>query len=296
MSDFISWWIITIVLINIFGCFWIIRWTAKPRPNEAAKGTGTGHVWDGDLTELNNPMPSWWLNMFYITLVFSLGYLILYPGLGKYQGLLGWSGVSQYETEMSAAKAKYDPIFQAYAQQDIRELSTDAEALKIGQRLFLNYCASCHGSTATGARGFPNLADTDWLYGGDPAMIKTSILHGRNGMMPAMGAALGKDGVEQVANYVLSLSGRDVNTTLGSQGKVKFETFCGGCHMPQGTGNVMIGAPNLTDKVWLYGGSIGIVKQTISEGRNGNMPAHAEFLGEDKVHLLAAYVYSLSNQ
>ena len=296
MSDFWSNYIIIITLLNIVGCFWLIKWASKKRKGEAKEGDVTGHVWDGDLEELNNPMPRWWLWLFYITLVFSIIYIWLYPTMGNMKGSLGWSQVGQYEDEVAEANKKYGPLFAKYAATSLTELAKDKKANAMGQRLFLNYCSTCHGSDAKGAHGFPNLTDKDWLYGGSPSAIKTSILNGRTGIMPAMGAALGGDkGVDEVANYVMSLSGRKVDEAKATAGKPKFEMMCAACHQASGKGNPALGAANLTDKIWLYGASAGVIKKTIAEGRTGQMPAHKNFLGEDKSHLLAAYIYSLSN-
>jgi cytochrome c oxidase cbb3-type subunit 3 len=232
--------------------------------------------------------------MFYITLVFGLGYLALYPGLGTFAGVLGWSSKGQYEGEVKVADERYNPLYEQYLKEDLVVLAQNKEALKTGERLFVNYCTVCHGSDARGAAGFPNLRDHDWLWGGDPTAIKTSIMQGRSGMMPPWGPALGPDGVKNVADYVLSLSGREADATAVAAGKEKFQQLCVACHGPEGKGNPMLGAPNLTDDTWLYGGSKPAVMQSIEKGRNGRMPAHAEFLGEAKAHLLAAYVYSLS--
>jgi len=294
-SDFWSWWVIVLTVGNILGCWWLIRWTSKPQAGEAASGDVTGHTWDETLQEYNNPLPRWWLWMFYLTMVFGLAYLALYPGLGVYKGQLGWTEESQYEAEMKAAAEKYDPIFANFAKQDIANLAKDPEAVKVGQRLFLNYCATCHGSDARGTLGFPNLADDDWLYGGEPDTIKTTIMYGRSGAMPPWQAALGDKGVDEVAEYVLSLSGRSQDAAKAEAGKARFEMMCAACHGADAKGTKAMGAPNLTDNIWLYGGSPGKVRESISKGRNGRMPAHADFLGENKVHLLAAYVYSLSH-
>jgi cytochrome c oxidase cbb3-type subunit 3 len=296
MSNFWSAWIIVLTLANIFACYWLIRWTSAKRPGEAVHGDTTGHTWDGDLQEYNNPLPRWWLWLFYITMVFGLIYLAVYPGLGNFAGFLGWTQYGQYEAEVAAAQKKYDPIFEQFAAQEIVALSKNPQATEVGQRLFLTYCSTCHGSDARGAAGFPNLTDGDWLYGGDPQVIQTSILNGRSGVMPAMGAALGEEGVEEVAAYVMSLSGRQVDSALVSAGKAKFETLCVACHMADGKGNPAVGAPRLSDDIWLYGASPAAIQKSIREGRNGVMPAHKDFLGEDKVHVLAAYVYGLSNR
>jgi cytochrome c oxidase cbb3-type subunit 3 len=294
MSTFFNWWVIVITLVNIFACWWLIRWTMKKRPEESATGDVTGHVWDG-LEEYNNPLPKWWLWLFYITLVFGLVYLVIFPGLGNFQGIGGWSSAGQYQDEMADANAKYGPIFARFAQTDIAELSRDAEAMDAGKRLFSNYCSQCHGSDAKGARGFPNLTDNDWLWGGEPEQIKSTIMNGRGGIMTPWGPILGDEGVVNVANYVQTLSGRPVDQASAEAGKQQFTTFCAACHNVDGTGNQLLGAPNLTDDIWLHGSSAGAIKQIITEGKNGAMPALGEFLGNDKSHLLAAYVYGLSN-
>ncbi len=293
-SSFWSWFIIITTLGGILGCYLLIQWLSRGKKPEGKQIKTMGHVWDGDLAELNNPLPRWWLNMFYITMVFGVIYLVLYPGLGSYAGILGWGQTTQYEKEVRRAEDRYGPYFKAYAGMGFEELIANEKGLAVGRRLFLNYCATCHGSDAGGARGFPNLTDNDWLYGGAPENIKASIMNGRKGIMPSFGAALADDGVEQVAAYVLSLSGRDSDPVLAEAGKPKFQAMCSGCHMPDAGGNQAIGAPRLSDNIWLYGASPGSIKQTIREGRNGVMPAHKEFLGEDKVHIVAAYVYSLS--
>ena len=295
MSSFWSNYIIILTALNLVGCVWLIWWASKKRKGEASEGDVTGHVWDDTLEEFNNPMPRWWLWMFYISLAFSVVYLWLYPGLGNVEGSLKWTQLGQYEREVAQANRDYGPLFAKYAATPITELAKNSKANAIGQRLFLTYCSTCHGSDAKGARGFPDLTDKDWLYGGSPDAIKTSILNGRSGMMPAMGAALGSEkGVDEVVSYVQSLSGRKTDAGKTAAGKARFEMMCAACHQASGKGNITLGAANLTDNIWLYGGSAGMIKKTITEGRNGKMPAHKNFLGEDKSHLLAAYIYSLS--
>jgi cytochrome c oxidase cbb3-type subunit 3 len=294
-SSFWNWYIIIPTVGGIIACFLLIRWlsTGAIKPGDQAESMG--HVWDGDLEELNNPLPRWWLNMFYVTLFFGIGYLILYPGLGTFKGLLGWTSVGQYQHEVDVADAKYGPLFKKYQDMPIVAVADDPDARRMGERLFVNYCATCHGSDARGARGFPNLRDNDWLYGGSPETIEQTILNGRNGVMPAWKDALGGDaGVADVVEYVFSLSGRNVDQAAAARGEEKFQMLCVACHGADGKGNQALGAPNLTDNVWLYGGSARQVMETIAMGRNGVMPPHRDFLGEDKVHLLAAYVYSLS--
>ncbi|TNG02363.1 MAG: cytochrome-c oxidase, cbb3-type subunit III [Gammaproteobacteria bacterium] len=296
-SAFWEWYVGIITIVSIFACFGIIWWLSGgegPKKGEEAKPVG--HIWDENLQELNNPLPSWWKNMFYITLVFSIIYLILYPGLGFYDGLKGWTEVGQYEEEVKAADEKFGPLYAGFAKQSIKALGSDKKAMKVGERLYLTYCTACHGSDAGGVPGFPNLRDNAWLWGGEPEQIKATILNGRTGVMPAWEAPLGgAQGVHEVAQYVLSLSERPgLNAAAVEAGKQKFMTFCAGCHMPTGTGNTALGAPNLTDNIWLYGGHAKTIEETIAKGRNGIMPPHKEFLGEEKVHVLSAYIYNLS--
>lgn len=294
ISNFFSWWVIVITLVNIFACYWLIKWTMKSRPDEVASGESMGHEWDG-LQELNNPLPRWWLWLFYITIIFGLGYLVVFPGLGNFKGVIGWSSTGEYAAEVQQADANYGPIFAAFAAKPIATLAKDPDAIKAGERLYSSYCSQCHGSDAGGTTHFPNLSDNDWLWGGEPETIKATIMNGRTGVMPAMGPSLGEQGVEQVAAYVQSLSGRQVDAAAAEAGKEKFNTLCAVCHTAEGTGNKALGAPNLTDTTWLHGGTAAAIKQTITNGRNNVMPAHKEFLGDDKSHLLAAYIYSLSN-
>lgn len=295
-SDFWSWWIIAIVLGGIAWCIWLLLANSKAKLPAGAKVEATGHVWDENLEELNNPLPRWWIIKFYITIVFGLAYLALYPGLGTFEGVLGWTEKGQYEAEMSAAETTYGPLFDKYMNLAIPEVAADENAMKMGERLYVNYCAVCHGSDARGATGFPNLRDSDWLYGGTPEAIKHSLMYGRQGAMPAWEAALGgAEGVDDMATYVMKLAGRSVDEAKAARAEPKFQMFCVSCHMADGTGNTAIGAPNLTNNIWLYGGSPRAIKETLAKGRNGVMPAHAEFLGEAKVHILAAYVYSLSH-
>ena len=291
-SEFWSWFIIAIVVGGIIWLFYLLMGTNKA---ETEEGVPTGHVWDENLEELNNPLPRWWLWMFYITLIFGIVYFVLYPGLGNFQGILGWSQEGQYDQEVADADAEFGPLFAQFEQTPIPELAGNEQAMKAGERLFVNYCAVCHGSDARGATGFPNLRDNDWLYGDEPETIMASIMNGRSGVMPAWETPLGgEEGVNATANYVMSLAGRDADAALAEAGKAKYDMFCASCHGADGKGNKLLGAPNLTDDVWLYGGSPRAIKESIAKGRNGRMPAQGEFLGKAKSHLLAAYVYSLS--
>jgi cytochrome c oxidase cbb3-type subunit 3 len=292
MSNFWGWFISIITVINIVGCLWLIRWTSKKAPGEQDT---TGHVWDGDLKEFNNPLPRWWLWTFYLTIAFAIGYLVIYPGMGKFGGTSGWTQAGQYDKEVAAAESLYGQLFARMAATDIETLSRDQEALRAGHNLFVNNCAMCHGSDGRGARSFPNLTDGEWMYGGDPASIEMTITMGRTGVMPAWGPALGEEGVREVAEYVLELNGRDYDAALASAGSEKFAMFCAACHGPQGKGNQALGAPDLTNDIWLHSGSREGITQTITNGVTNRMPPQGEILGKDRVHVLAAYVYSLSS-
>lgn len=295
-SGFWNYYIAVISILSILGCG-ILLWSQSTHKVKAnATDNTTGHVWDEDLQELNTPMPRWWMWLFYLTIVFSLAYLVLYPGLGSYKGTLGWESRGEYKAELAKAEADYGPLFARFSKQDLPTVAADPNAQEIGERLFLTYCAQCHGSDARGNKGFPNLADKDWLHGGTPADIKNTIMHGRIAMMPPMGAAVGSDkDIENLTHYVRSLSGLTTDPIKTHVGKAKFSA-CMACHGAGGTGNTALGAPNLADKVWLFGGSEETIMETIRKGRNNTMPAFGEFLGEDKVHVLAAYVWGLSNE
>lgn len=305
MSDFThGFWPIYITVLtlgSIIGIWLFLRSQTSRRLAPGEKPELMEHTWDGDLQDFNNPLPRWWLGLFYATMVFAIGYLILWPGLGNYAGLLGWTSRGEYEAEVKAAEARFQPIYARFMQQDIATVAADPDARTIGRNLFLTYCSQCHGSDAAGARGFPDLTDGDWLYGGDPETIKATITDGRTGVMPAWGEVLGEEGVRQVANYVLSLSGRKHDTAMATAGQAKYAEICAACHMADGTGMQALGAPDLTDKVWLYGGSEAAIMESIAEGRTGVMPGMAQTLGttsnrEAKLHLLAAYVYGLSQK
>ncbi|WP_027859146.1 cytochrome-c oxidase, cbb3-type subunit III [Marinobacterium jannaschii] len=295
MSTFWSLWVAAITLAVILGCAWLLLATRKSETFKETTEETLGHEFDG-IAEYDNPLPKWWFQMFMGTVIFGLVYLVLYPGLGNFPGILGWTSTGQWEEEMAHAEEVYKPVFAKYATLSVEDLqNADNEAgLKMGQRMFANNCSVCHGTAGTGAFGFPNLADNDWLYGGDPATIKTSITEGRNGGMPPWGAVLGEDGVRDVASYVLQLSGREVDAESAARGGVQFQALCTACHGADAKGMLALGAPNLTDDVWLYGSSFEKVAHTIRNGRNGMMPAHKDLLNEDKIHLITAYVYSLS--
>lgn len=282
-----------ITIVSIVACAVLLKMQSVRKPVESET---SGHVWDENLSEYNNPLPAWWAWLFYVTIVFGLAYLVLYPGLGSYAGVLGWSQVKQLEEENTRAQAAYGPIFDRFAAQDIVALSKSAEALAIGQKLFLNNCAQCHASDGGGSRGFPNLTDKDWLWGGTPEAIRTSIADGRTGAMPPFGQALGDQGVKDVAHYVLSLSGQASDSIRKARGEPLYKASCSACHGPEGKGNPAIGAPNLADRIWLHGSGEEAIAAQISKGRINQMPAHKDLLSPAKIHLLTAYVYSLSGK
>ncbi len=295
MSTFWSLWIAGLTLINLALVTWVLFANRKVAisDDQSPDNQTTGHAYDG-IEEYDNPLPKWWFQMFVITLVFTAVYLILYPGLGSYKGLLGWTSHNQLEREQEKAAASYSEIFGRYAAMPVEEVAQEPAALKMGTRLFANNCAVCHGADAGGNYGFPDLSDNDWLYGGTPEKIKETITHGRAGAMPAWADIIKEEGVVNVSEYVLSLSGQDHDAAMATKGKTVFDTNCAACHGLDGKGNQAMGAPNLTDDVWLYEGTRGGIRHSVRNGRSNVMPAQVNKLREDKIHLLAAYVYSLS--
>ncbi len=318
MTSFWSIWVIVLTLACLAIIFGLLLWNLKNYTG-VKEGESCGHEFDG-IEELNNPLPKWWTYMFFATFIWSVYYLAAYPGLGNWEGLGKWTSSNQgitslaeskeateqalangenvqLDQEFIAADERFGPIFESFAKQDIETLVKDEKALEIGQRLFSQNCAQCHGSDARGGQGFPNLTDNDWLYGGTPDKIKETLLYGRVAAMPPWGDALGEQGIKEMTAHVLSLSGRTVNQKDAAAGAAKF-AMCAACHGADGKGsvahNLPFGAPNLTDNIWLYGRSKRAVEETLINGRAGVMPAWKDILGEDKVHLLTAYVYSLS--
>lgn len=283
------------VIISLIGCGWLLWINRTAMIDKSEKGQPLESEHDG-IQELNNPLPAWWTWLFVATIVFSVGYLILYPGMGSYPGILGWTSAGQHDAEVQLANAKYGPIFAGYAAQSIPDLQDEPRAIEMGARLFRNHCSTCHGSDARGSRGYPNLTDNDWLYGGAPDVIVTTITNGRMGNMPPMGAVVGDSGVKALTQYVLSLSGREHDTSQAKAGAQDFATLCAVCHGADGLGNQAVGAPNLTDDVWLHGGKVADIEAQIHTGRINQMPAHRDLISKEKIHLLATYVYSLSQR
>lgn len=293
MADFISgfWNMYVMVLVTLSILFCVFVLVSNMTKREEGPVGLHGHVWDETLAEYNNPLPRWWMYLFWMTIAFAVLYLLIHPGFGTMNQNRGQ--IAQYEREMAQAEERYGPIFARYREMDVMAVAADPEANAMGKRMFLTYCSQCHGSAAQGAKGFPNLVDDEWLWGGDPEAIKNTITNGRLGVMPPQGQALGGEGVKDVANYVRSLSGLAHDSLRAQRGADSFETMCAVCHGADGKGNQMLGAPDLTNKHWLYGSSEATIIETITHGRSNRMPAFGEFLGEDKVHLLTAYVVSL---
>jgi cytochrome c oxidase cbb3-type subunit 3 len=292
MSGAMNALVVVLTVVNILAALWLIWYTRKDRVS-ATDAKTTGHVWDTDLREWNNPLPRWWLWLFLASIGFSVVYLALYPGLGNYAGTLGWTQGSQHLAEVQRAAIVERQILGKFAGRAPEDLSRDDQALAVGRNLYANNCSTCHGADGRGAPGFPNLTDRDWLWGGDAATIRTSIADGRTGAMVGWRDALGDQGVENVLAYVLSLSGRSVAAGDLQNGQQRFAMLCASCHGAEGKGNPQLGAPNLTDNIWLAGGSVTAVRTIIEQGRIGIMPAHTARLGDARVNLLTAYVLGL---
>jgi len=287
-----------LTIANILACLWLLWWTRKKRPvTQTSDGhdATTGHTWDGDLTEFNKPLPKWWLNLFYLSIVFALGYLVVYPGLGAFAGTSGWSSTAQHDADAAAAESKLRVLFARFEGIAVAQLASNPEAVALGRSVFANNCTQCHGSDARGARGFPNLTDNDWIWGGDPDTVLASIVGGRQAAMPAWAAVLGEQGITEAATYVLSLSGQPVDAALAEAGKARYATICIACHGPDGKGNQALGAPNLTDNIWLYGNDLATISEGLRKGRNGMMPAQEAIIGVDRARLAAAWVLALQS-
>jgi cytochrome c oxidase cbb3-type subunit 3 len=299
MSDFTSnfWnlYVAGITIVSILACVLLLWFSGKAKAMTASDNT-TGHTWDGDLREMNNPLPRWWVYMFVITIIFSAVYLALYPGLGNYKGSLGWTSAGQHKSEVDKGNAETAPLYAKFAAMPPEDVSKDAQAMAIGERLFMNNCAQCHASDARGNKGFPNLTDNDWLHGGTPEKIKETITQGRIGNMPPMGAAVGtSEDVQNLAQYVLSLSGSPHDSVKAELGKSKFVT-CAACHGPDGKGMQAIGAPNLTDNIWLHGFGANAIVEQINKGKVNQMPAQNTLLTADQIHVLTSYIWGMSNK
>lgn len=292
MSAFWSWFVVVLVAAQVIGALWLLMiFTTTKVPGE---GATTGHTWDGDLEEGNNPLPRWWLILFWLTAFWTVVYLVIYPGLGTFEGITGWSQTDQYDAEVAAAEERYGDVFAAFAGMSVDDMAREPGAVRLGRNLYLNNCATCHGSDARGAKAFPNLTDAEWQYGGTSAAVMQTITNGRIGVMPALGAALGDDGTDAVVEYVLSLSGSsNADADALGTGQQKYMQFCAACHGPTGQGMQALGAPNLTNDIWLHGGSAETIRDIIMNGRQNQMPAQKDLLSEDRIRVLGAYVLSL---
>lgn len=306
MSDFVSggWslYVAVITIASLLACVWLLMIASRTVPS-AADNT-TGHVWDGTLQEFNNPLPRWWMGLFWITVIFAAVYLVAYPGLGSYKGWFGWSSAGQHEAELKKAQEAMAPVYAKFASMSIPDLAKDPEAHGVGERIFVNNCAACHGSDGRGNLHFPNLTDHDWLWGGEPEKIVETITQGRTGLMPPQAAAIGSaEDVRNVANYALSLSGSPHDDARAALGKEKF-VICSACHGADGKGNQALGAPNLTDNIWLHGQPTeAFVIGQVTNGRTSVMPTFGPLkegepgrLTPDQIKVVAAYVWSLSNK
>jgi cytochrome c oxidase cbb3-type subunit 3 len=291
MTSFWSMWIIVLTSATFVGMTWILF--ANRKRNEKTTEETTGHSADG-IEEFDNPLPAWWFYMFLITIIWGIGYLIIYPGMGNFPGVLGWTQVEQHDRKVAAADEKFRAMRDRYLALPVEEIAADPAVIKMGMRMFGNNCAQCHGADAKGSYGFPNLTDGDWIYGGDPEAIKTTLVNGRQAAMPGWQQILGDKGIAETTEYLLQLNSRDADDGKAEAGKKHFAAYCAACHGQDGTGNPALGSPNLTNGIWLYGGTREQITHTLRVGRNGQMPAFGDTLSEDKIHILAAYVYSLN--
>lgn len=324
MSGFWNIWVWVLTIGNVIGCMWLLQ-AFTQRRKDAQKEDTTGHSWDGDLKEYNNPLPRWWLTLFWLTAVFMIVYLLIFPGLGGFAGMGGWSQKSQYDAEVANAEKRFGNVYAAFAGVAVPDLATNPDAIRLGRNIFLNRCATCHGSDGRGARGFPNLADSHWLWGNAPETITATITSGRTGVMPALGPVLGDQGVDEVIAYIRALptlpapqaadaagtdaaaadadevdddEGDDDSEPLDPKvaaGQQKFLTYCIACHGSDGKGNQALGAPNLTDEDWLHGSADADIRDVIMKGRVNQMPAQQDALSADRIHVLAGYVLSLGS-
>ena len=290
MTTFWHWFVILGTMLSLAGVLWLLFANRTTQSNEK-----TGHSWDG-IEEYDNPLPMWWVWMFVGSVVFTLIYLAVYPGLGNFEGAIDWTSTDQHQSEVDRHDARFAELYASLASMSAAELAQSRPGMQVGRRIFINNCSTCHGVNGAGAPGFPNLADAQWIWGGSQADVERSILDGRNAQMPPWGPALGNAGVTNVANFVLALSGREHDAQKAAAGAPQYQTFCVSCHGPDGKGNALLGAPDLTNDIWLYGGDLVSIAETIRQGRNGMMPAHKDILGEQRSKIVATYVKTLGNE
>ncbi|MBL8298520.1 MAG: cytochrome-c oxidase, cbb3-type subunit III [Rhodanobacteraceae bacterium] len=295
MSSSWSWYVIVLVVLNLVGSVWLLWFTGKRRAGDPAPEQ-TSHYWDGDVTEYNKPMPRWWIVLFYLTIVFGTAYLLYYPGLGAWRGASGWSSQREHDAQRAENEARIAAAFAPYAEKSFEELARDPVARKLGQSLFASHCAACHGADARGARGFPDLTDTVWHWGGTPDDVLASVRDGRQAMMPPLASAFASDAeIDETVAYVRSLSGQQVDGQLAEKGAARFSALCSACHGAEGKGNPLLGAPDLSDSYWLYGGDVASVRTSVTTGRSGQMPAHGDLLGPARTRVVAAWVHARSS-
>lgn len=297
MSSAWSWFVVALVVLNIVGCVALLRFTSRRSEGEVADQTS--HVWDEDITEYNKPLPRWWINLFYLTILFALAYLLWYPGAGSFSGFGGWTSRIEHATQKRDGDERLAAALAPYSAKALPELAADPKALNLGHSIYANNCAACHGAAAQGAVGYPNLTDSVWHWGGSAEQITQTVLNGRTAAMPGWSAPIvamgGATGMDDTISYVLTLSGTAAaDKAAVERGQRIFAGICAACHGPQGKGNPLVGAPDLTDDYWLYGKDRQALATSIGNGRNGTMPAHRELLGETRARLAAAYVWSLS--
>ena len=308
----VSIFIAAVTVLHILGYIGLVYWTTHIKAGgDAKEGEIIDHTWDGDLKEMNNPMPGWWLSLFYLMIAFAIAYLFLYPGV--YKGSKGWTQLGQYQQESRKIDSRSAEYFRHYAGKSVEELAKDPDALATGRRIFLQNCAVCHASDAGGSPGsYPNLTDKDWIWGGTPENIINTITNGHTGAMPPGGALIAvtpgqppsaedQEKLDDVSNYVLSLGGYPHDQARADKGKALYSTSCIACHGPDGKGNPVIGGINLADQTWLYADDPedpaalkAFIEHQIQQPRNNVMPAWKDTLGDAKIKVVAAYVYSLS--
>jgi cytochrome c oxidase cbb3-type subunit 3 len=301
MSTFWSFWIVGLTVTNLALILWVLLANRKVavEDDEDPENRTTGHIYDG-IEEYDNPLPKWWFQMFVLSIIFTVIYLIIYPGLGSWKGYFPffeeghWTSVRQLEEQQQKALVQHELSYGVYSTMSVKDLADEPRAMKMASRIFANNCAVCHGADGGGSLGFPNLTDQDWLYGGTPEKIKETLVNGRQAAMPAWSAILGEKGINTVTQYVLSLSAQEHDASLVAAGEKIFASYCAACHGKDAKGLHAQGAPNLSDDIWLYEGTPAGIRQSLRNGRNGQMPAQKDRLREDKIHLLTAYIYNLS--
>ena len=291
LGDFWHYYIAALTILGILFSLWVLKSQTTKKLAEGETAELMAPTWDGDLQELNNPLPRWWMWMFYGLILFAIVYLVLYPGVGKYAGTLNWTSYQEWKDDKTAVDAEFEKVMAPFLSQDIMAVAADPKAKEMGQNLYMTYCSQCHGSSGQGGKGFPNLTDSQWLFGGTPDDVKSSIANGRIAEMPG-GLAGDEQGAKEVANYVLAMGGKPHDAALAAVGKEKYAA-CAGCHGEDGKGMNAASFPNIVDDAWQYGGTVEAITESIVKGRKGGMPAQLEALGEAKVHLLTAYVWGL---